>query len=1018
MNITSKRLGKIKKINNQSKRRIHYKNKKKWSNKNMHKNMHKKKRKHSKINNKYKKTHKQKNRAYNLKNNSLKIKSKAKQVRKIKVKSNTLVQTGGDMTDEEKKKVLNIQNNQQFIAIIMMIKLAIAHGELIDERTDPGKQGRAGLIVDSLLQYAYHYDITTFYNLFEQLQPRNMENIRTAYKNKLYHLRNIFKKKKDNTYVKQFIDIIGKINVMHIPIGKEVDKNHPNLNRPEITAIVDVTDESKVSDVKDKFTNDVLIPLKDMTKDKKYRLESSESDENNENQILIDLFENFKQIEKELNKTEKRRGGDTSKKDYFDDVFEKMLRDIIENINKADGVYVPYAKFEDTTGLIEDVNKKATSVLNNKILSGRKLDETDIKKSIEFSLTSQQEENIKNNLGLGHIYFNNFVSEFNKEGGAFETYKTENKEKDKHSKLIELLSFQNNEPFQQVDKGVTTETKNYTDPKNLPEIYRLLMDTDNIQVVLKNALIDKEADGGKDDDQAKAKAKAKANFDNMIEEFETDIFEKTTYDPNKQSITYMFPAPNPHDDKAVLHPKNEETPVRSVIKSMNLDVAAQVKQTKEAVADPETEPMATSPTTPSDAPTTTNDKPDNTHLDEFITKLKTFFKEWNKTKKKSTPDESDDSGEQTGDQTGDKQTGGQTVVTNLNGQNRCWINAPLYALLFSGIWTLDKKRPDDVGPPKTQYWEIYDKLKDFKNNRTADQWTEDNWVELLKTGQGLITGKDTERFNAAINNGDYGEAMDTVNLVTTVLNEIEPDKITSYDFVDKLHSKTDVDSRFPWKEGDESVKTNYRTKHITQIQQQQKDKTKQHMLDYVKKELIEKSIHHPEIIDYLKNKKKKDTYVHIEEQIKKFIETPTGDTLTQLFEADSKTDDKQNNLIQNIIGETPWGNALSDKFYFGEGNLPKIKSDDVKLKAIIRGTSELDCNEAKSGSVGHFVSYVKSNDSPQDEDLFIEFNASKNGTHKYDHDFTEKISQIFSGEKCNFMIYIYKLPKFDYTAEQ
>jgi len=70
MNITSKRLDKIKKTKNQSKRRIHYKNKKKnGKEKNRRKN-----RKYNKSTGKYRKTHKRKKRAYDLKNKSLKFK--------------------------------------------------------------------------------------------------------------------------------------------------------------------------------------------------------------------------------------------------------------------------------------------------------------------------------------------------------------------------------------------------------------------------------------------------------------------------------------------------------------------------------------------------------------------------------------------------------------------------------------------------------------------------------------------------------------------------------------------------------------------------------------------------------------------------------------------------------------------------------------------------------------------------------------------------------------------------------
>ena len=117
MNITSKRLDKIKKTKNQSKRRIHYKNKKKnGKEKNRRKN-----RKYNKSTGKYRKTHKQKKRAYDLKNKSLKFKDNqpGKKPAPLKImttdKPVETVQTGGDpigqvVTDELKKLIDRAKN--------------------------------------------------------------------------------------------------------------------------------------------------------------------------------------------------------------------------------------------------------------------------------------------------------------------------------------------------------------------------------------------------------------------------------------------------------------------------------------------------------------------------------------------------------------------------------------------------------------------------------------------------------------------------------------------------------------------------------------------------------------------------------------------------------------------------------------------------------------------------------------------------------------------------------------------
>jgi len=110
MNITSKRLDKIKKTKNQSKRRIHYKNKKKnGKEKNRRKN-----RKYNKSTGKYRKTHKRKKRAYDLKNKSLKFKENQPVNKSAPLKIITTdkpvetVQTGGGLWDKFKKIVESV----------------------------------------------------------------------------------------------------------------------------------------------------------------------------------------------------------------------------------------------------------------------------------------------------------------------------------------------------------------------------------------------------------------------------------------------------------------------------------------------------------------------------------------------------------------------------------------------------------------------------------------------------------------------------------------------------------------------------------------------------------------------------------------------------------------------------------------------------------------------------------------------------------------------------------------------
>lgn len=109
MNITSKRLDKIKKTKNQSKRRIHYKYKKNSKEKNR-----RNKRKYNNKSRKYIKTRKQKKKAYNLKHKSLKFKETDTENKPIPLKIITqnkpveTIQKGGKDT---LKKILEKASN-------------------------------------------------------------------------------------------------------------------------------------------------------------------------------------------------------------------------------------------------------------------------------------------------------------------------------------------------------------------------------------------------------------------------------------------------------------------------------------------------------------------------------------------------------------------------------------------------------------------------------------------------------------------------------------------------------------------------------------------------------------------------------------------------------------------------------------------------------------------------------------------------------------------------------------------
>lgn len=169
MNITSKRLDKIKKTKNQSKRRIHYKNKKKnGKEKNRRKN-----RKYNKSTGKYRKTHKQKKRAYDLKNKSLKFKENqpGKKPAPLKImttdKPVETVQTGGapvapvvkdklqnlieraknaitgyhkkqdSKIDELKNAIYNeITQDDKFKALFLILKQATDEGDTSDDTVE------------------------------------------------------------------------------------------------------------------------------------------------------------------------------------------------------------------------------------------------------------------------------------------------------------------------------------------------------------------------------------------------------------------------------------------------------------------------------------------------------------------------------------------------------------------------------------------------------------------------------------------------------------------------------------------------------------------------------------------------------------------------------------------------------------------------------------------------------------------------------------------------------------------
>lgn len=94
------------------------------------------------------------------------------------------------------------------------------------------------------------------------------------------------------------------------------------------------------------------------------------------------------------------------------------------------------------------------------------------------------------------------------------------------------------------------------------------------------------------------------------------------------------------------------------------------------------------------------------------------------------------------------------VRTDSN-NNKCWLNAALYAVVIPDSIFEGNMNPDD----STIENKIYNTLKQYKNDRTQDQWNVIKWKELIQNFKVLKTQTGTVK-NPVLNDDDFIYSLD------------------------------------------------------------------------------------------------------------------------------------------------------------------------------------------------------------------------------------------------------------------
>jgi len=126
-----------------------------------------------------------------------------------------------------------------------------------------------------------------------------------------------------------------------------------------------------------------------------------------------------------------------------------------------------------------------------------------------------------------------------------------------------------------------------------------------------------------------------------------------------------------------------------------------------------------------------------------------------------------------------------TVTTDKNGNNRCWINAPLYAIVIPDKVFAGGENPNDNSIAA----EIYKELKNYKLDRSKNKWNEKKWVEFIELvnkvefDSDIINSNDYERgmytidINGDVRSGSYSTPAPVILTLLYVINKYEGNDI-------------------------------------------------------------------------------------------------------------------------------------------------------------------------------------------------------------------------------------------------
>lgn len=504
MNITSKRLDKIKKTKNQSKRRIHYKNKKKNGKEKNRRNN----RKYNKSTGKYRKTHKRKKRAYDLKNKSLKFKENQPVNKSATLKIITTdkpvetLQTGGGLWGNF-KKLFKMANNKKKNEI----------NDLKDEIF-------AIISVD-----------------------KQDDNIADFYKWYIDELRKIaFKTEgedKNYTYKREYYNR----NLKYKPFGKAIKnlKNDPDLyteaNKIHLITIFKLTLTDHMTHLEKLFSSDVGDYLSSRKrKNIKYTYPNITryDDSYNIYLLILKMDQILKAVKEEKEaakkKAEERKEREEKERKEREAAAEKEAAAAAEKKRKETEEAKKAAAEKKRKENIEKIEKKMKEKEAKRLAKLKKKEEADIAAEKK---TEEEINNIKTNIKTPK--FNDFLKEVKNKQGLYSGFLNTN-EGNTFKMLIENSKVMTGGAEGEAEKG----EQQTNDEDNLVKIYDYLMIKDNQDKIRKYLTEEKNTT-------------ELENFDAMIKSIEFARFAEATYDHPAHNPGIIVVKPRvPSDDPAVI----------------------------------------------------------------------------------------------------------------------------------------------------------------------------------------------------------------------------------------------------------------------------------------------------------------------------------------------------------------------------------------------------------------------------------------------------------------------------------